>query len=100
MYFFLYFLIRLKENFNLQPIRRTSSSPSAISTIFFVESLNDVVRIRFNFNRILCKTAFMEQIELLNCAEGTTVFSTTSGTTPSSTEVSRPTEQSTTSKRY
>ncbi|CAF3426792.1 unnamed protein product [Rotaria socialis] len=65
------------------PIRRIAPSASAISTIFFVEPLIDVTRIRFNFNRVLSNTVIMEQIELLGCAEGSTVFSTTSGTAPS-----------------
>ena len=52
------------------PPPRSATSSSAISTIFFVQSLVDVVRIRFTFTRALTDTAIMAQIELLGCAEG------------------------------
>jgi hypothetical protein len=51
-------------------------SSLAKSTFYFEQSLVDVIRIRFTFNRVLCDTALMAQIELLGCAEGI-VFTTT-----------------------
>ncbi|CAF2003035.1 unnamed protein product [Rotaria magnacalcarata] len=75
-------------NYTHNPVRRIAPSSSAISTIFFVEPLIDVTRIRFNLNRVLSNTVIMEQIELLGCAESSTVFSTTSGTAPSGTPIS------------
>jgi hypothetical protein len=46
------------------------SSSLAKSTIYFVQSFLDVIRIRFTFNRVLNDIAPMAQIELLGCAEG------------------------------
>ncbi|CAF4582630.1 unnamed protein product, partial [Rotaria sp. Silwood1] len=70
------------------PIRRTATSAAAISTILFVQPLIDVTRIQLMFDRVLSNTAIMAQIELLGCVEASTVFSTTTGTIPTGSQIS------------
>ncbi|CAF0996864.1 unnamed protein product [Rotaria sordida] len=69
------------------PIRRTATSSSAISTIYFVQPLVDVLRIRLTFDRALCETAMMAQIELLGCTEALTVSPATAGTMPTGPQI-------------
>ncbi|CAF2802982.1 unnamed protein product [Rotaria sp. Silwood2] len=82
------------------PIRRTATSSSAISTILFSQPLVDVTRIRFIFDRVLSNTAIMAQIELLGCAEASTVFPTTAGTIPTGAQISTTTTASTPTTQY
>jgi hypothetical protein len=47
------------------------ASPTLVTTtIFFVQLLVDVIRIRFTFNRVFSDTAITAQLELLGCIEG------------------------------
>jgi hypothetical protein len=47
------------------------ASPTLVTTtIFFVQLLVDVIRIRFTFNRVFIDMAITAQLELLGCLEG------------------------------
>ena len=47
-----------------------SASTLARTTVYFAESLIDVVRIRFNLKRVISDSVLTAQFELLGCAEG------------------------------